>query len=605
MSDSDKTPPSARQDSRHRGPRGQERGARRGGGVFSSTISDIQRLREIASVLARHGFVGMLRRAGLENIPGLRLELPEEDPTQEEDGGSTARRIRLVLQDLGATFIKLGQVLSTRHDLLPQVYLEELEKLQDQVTPEPFSAIRVQIEEGLGAPLESLFSQVEPEPLAVASIGQVHAATTLDGQRVVIKVQRPGIASRVRSDLDLLYFLSRLLEATTEEGQVYNLGELVREFDRAIHQELDFLHEARNVRRFGQQYAQFPAVVVPAVLDSLSSRTVLTLEYLEGQRLNTVIPGSQRAQELVDILLELAYLQIFVNGLFHADPHPGNLLVLEDGRVGLLDLGLVGRLSKAQQDDLITLLIAVLYGDVDGMARALLRMGHARGRINLAAFKREIARLRDEYLTRHLGDIDIGAFTSDLMDAALRFQIRLNNEYALLVKAVVTVEGVLRRLHPGLDLVEAATPMAKQLLRERYSSQRLMQEAFQGANTLSGFLRDVPAQMDQILMDIESGTVAIHVEHEQLASLGGHLKQLGTRLFLGLVCCGLIIGGAVMLAQLDYRPRRIPVLLFVALGFFGGASLTALSALAWPWLRDKARRVRLARLLPTLRRWIR
>jgi ubiquinone biosynthesis protein len=265
----------------------------------------------------------------------------------------------------------------------------------------------------------------------------------------------------------------------------------------------------------------------------------------------------------------------------------------------------VGRLSKAQQDDLITLLIAVLYGDVDGMARALLRMGHARGRINLSAFKREIGRLRDEYLTRHLGDIDIGAFTSDLMDAALRFQIRLNNEYALLVKGVVTVEGVLRKLHPELDLVEAATPMAKQLLRERYSSQRLMQEAFQGANTLSGFLRDVPAQMDQILMDIESGTVAIHVEHKQLAALGVHLKELGTRLFLGLVCGGLIIGGAVMLAQLDYRPRRIPVLLFVALGFFGGATLTALLALAWPWVRDKARRVRLASLLPTLRRWMR
>jgi ubiquinone biosynthesis protein len=597
---------SARQRSRQRGNSAKARGAAPAPkrGVFTNTINDINRLREIIAVLGRHGFAGLLRRSGLAQAAGLELEVgaEEAEPLDTSDRPAMARRVRRVLQDLGATFIKLGQILSTRHDLLPRVYLEELEKLQDQVTPVPFAAIQAQIEEALGAPLEALFAQVTPEPLATASIGQVHRAVTLEGRAVVIKVQRPGIAAQVRGDLDLLYFVAKLLEATVEEAEFYRFTELVSEFDRTIQQELDFLHEARNVRRFRQAYQGQARVVVPEALEVLCARTVLTLEYLEGEKLSKVAPGTAAAEALVETLLELAYQQIFVEGMFHGDPHPGNVLVLGPGRVGLLDFGLVGRLSRAQQDDLVGLVLAIVYGDVDGIARALLRMGQAGGRVHLGALRREIAGLREEYLRGSLGEIDLGAFASDLMDLALRFRVRLTGEYALLVKATVTLEGVLRRLQPELDIVEAASPMARRLMQERYSGPRLMQEVFQGANTLGGFLREVPAQMDQILLDMESGAVAINVRHDQLQALGANLSQLGTRIFLGLVSGGLIVGGSVMLAQLDYRPREIPVLLFVAVGFFGGAAAVALAALAWPWLQARARRVRLTRVVSLWRR---
>lgn len=564
------------------------------GGVFAAAVQDIQRLREITAVLARHGFGRLVKRVGLEKIVGDRFApTPDTEPVDPADRRGTARQLRLVFEELGPTFIKLGQLLSTRPDLLPQVVIREFEKLQDRVPPMPFEQVRAQLEAGLGVELVSGFEHIEPNPLATASIGQVHEARLPDGRRVVVKVLRSGVAEQIRSDLDILYFLSRIIRATIEESDIYNIGEIVREFDRAISQEIDFLNEARNLQRFTTQCANQPRIVIPEVITALSNRRVLTLEFLDGERITHTEAGSEEAEHIVEALMNTAYEQVFVHGLFHADPHPGNLFVLEGPRLAMLDFGLVGQLSRSQQDDLVALVLTIVNGDIDGIARTVLRMGVPLTRVNLAEFKREIASMRERYFNKHLDEIDVSAFSMDLMDLALRHRIKINSEYSLLAKATVTLEGVLRRLDPTLDLATAAAPFARRLLTERYNSRRLLQTLFSGALSLSSFLQEVPAQLDQVLMDIESGTATINVRNEEIDRLGAQLSSLATRVFLGLICCGLLIGGSIMLAQLSARLPPSSLLALMSLAMFSLAGTIAFWALAWPLARTRLGRIRI------------
>ena len=588
-------------------PRSKKRRKKRsripGTGVIATAVQDINRLRQIVTVLTRHGFYEVIQRTGLDRVLGDRFSPPEDaEPIDPSDTRGTARRLRLALEDLGTTFIKLGQILSTRPDLLPQVYIQEFAKLQDRVPPMPFEVVQHQIEAGLGHPLEELFAEVDPEQLATASIGQVHRATTLEGEQVVVKVRRPDVAEQIRSDLDILYTIARLLEATIQEMSLYSVVEIVREFERAIVQEINFLVEADNVRQFRRNFAEDPHVTIPRVYPDLSSKTILTLEYLEGRRFRDLEPGEPETRRLVEVLLDATYTQIFEHGFFHADPHPGNIIILGPDRIGLIDFGLVGRLSRPQQDDLVTLVVTVIGGDTDGVARTLLRMGYPQGRVNLSELKREIARTRDKYINENLHNIDISAFSTEIMDAAIRYQIKINPEYSLLVKAIVTLDGILRDTDPEMDLETTAAPYARKLLLERYSSKRVLQNLLSGAMNLSGFLRDIPAQLDQVLMDLESGAVTIQVRNDQLDDLGPQLTALGTRLGLGLVSAGLIVGGSVMLAQLDYRPFDIPLLLFAAISALVLATLLSTTALLWPLLTPRLRRLRIGPLISMFRR---
>jgi len=443
---------------------------------------------------------------------------------------------------------------------------------------------------------------VETESIATASIGQVHGAITVEGREVVVKVQRDGVAAQIRSDLDLLYLLARLLEATIEEMELYSISDIVREFDRAIQQEIDFAHEARNVRIFRRNFEDDPHVVVPEVVGFLSCRTILTLERLHGSKLTDLDNNDPGARRLLELLMEATYRQIFDFGFVHADPHPGNVLVLGPETLGFIDFGLVCRLSRAQQDDVVTLFLSILSNDVDGIARTLLRMGVPKGRVSLTEFRREVTRVRDKYINLNLNEVDVAAFSQEAMDAAMRFQIKLNPEYSLLVKATVTVEGIMRRVDPEMDLLKTAQPYARRLILDRYSSRNILQNVFTGAMSLSGFLRDVPQQLDQVLMDLESGTVSVNIRNPQLDDLGGQLTHLGTRICLGLLGAGLTVGACIMFAQLDYRPWDVPVLLFIALFVLLLAIVVGAIGLLFPLLTPRTRRVRVGPLLQLLTR---
>src|SRR5690554_21215 len=568
-----------------------------------AAVKDIRRLREISGVLTRHGFSAVARRIGLGRLLG-EAEAPDEFEGDAEGSGGeelasedifgkdrrlAAERFRKVLEDLGPTFVKLGQVLSTRPDILPPEFIAELKYLQDRVPTLSFEQIRAQVESGLGGELEQFFGEFSEKPLAAASIGQAHLATLRDGQAVIVKVQRPGIREKIRSDLDLLYYLARLLEATIEEVELYTPTAIVREFERAILNELDFLQEAQNIEEFGRNFAEVDEIEVPEVFHDFTSAEVLTMEFIDAEKLSDLEGGSERAIAVLDTLLSALVKMVLYDGFFHGDPHPGNILVRPDNTVVFIDFGLVGRLSESQQDSIIDLVLTVLTGDIDGISRTLLAMGKPMGRVNLREFKADIRSIRDKYLAMNLGDIEVGELVQEIMGAAQTHRIRINTNYAVLSKAAMTIEGIMRELEPDLDIMKKGMPFAKQLAARRFSARKILQGVVNSSMGFSGLVQQIPQQMDQIMMDLESGNLTITIKNDSIDEIGTFLNTLNTRVFWGIIAAGLAVSAAQLLRGFDYQIFGTPltviggfVLAAIALGLFW-------RALSWHIIGGSAR----------------
>lgn len=555
-------------------------------GPVKTTIKDIRRLGDITGVLTKHGFHAVVRRLtpGSSDDAKLLTDGAEVDDTPliGEDKSDVAVRFRRVLEDLGPTFVKLGQVMSTRPDIMPVEFINELRQLQDNVPPLEFDEIREQVEGSLGCELEDVFVGFSREPIGAASIGQVHRARLKDdGTEVVIKVQRPGIDGKIRADLDILYSLGRILEATIEEVELYSPTGIVREFSSALLEELDFSREAANMTEFGNNFADVDFVAVPKVIDSLTTTEVLTMGFVSATKLADIPSDSQRASEILDHLLDAMVKMVLYDGLFHGDPHPGNIFVRDDNTLVFIDFGMVGRLSAAQQDDIIDLIIAVLSGDVDGIARTLLKMGRPVGRVSMREFKADVVRIRDSYLLSNLSDINVTEFVQEVMDAAQYHRIQINSSYAVLVKTASTIEGIMRTLEPDLDLIGRATPYVRQLAARRFSARKVAASVLKNSMAFSNFVTQFPEQMDQILMDLENGNLTLNVRNDTLDKFGQHLNTLGTRLFLGVISAGLAITAALILREKDIEVYGVSVMLVVGLlcAFF--ATVLFWWALGW------------------------
>ncbi|MBI5546359.1 MAG: AarF/ABC1/UbiB kinase family protein [Deltaproteobacteria bacterium] len=561
-------------------------------------FKDLNRLREIAVLAVRHGFGEMLDRTRLWEILGRREKGEARPETSRE---TTARRFRLLLSDLGPTFIKLGQVLSTRPDLLPAEYIQELSLLQDAVPPEPMDHVVREVEQSFGKPLAELYGSIEEKPLASASIAQVHRARTLTGEEVVVKVQRPGIAGRIRADLDLLYYAARLLEAVVEETGVYTPVGIIEEFDAAIHEELDFLNEARNIREFlrlnqGRDWLAFPQAV-----DGLCSKTVLTMEFLKGENIRAIDLAKHDRKKLAERILETAFRQLFEDGFFHGDPHPGNILVLEGDRLGVLDLGVVGRVSKQMQENLVMLVLAVALKDADTVARLIYRVATPDKRTNLNAFKQDIQGVLDAYMVKKpiLGEIEVKTIVPELLNLALRYHVKIPKEYALLSRALLLVEGMVRWLYPELNIGQAVVPYAKELMFGRYETSGLSTLGMKAFLRFQTFATDVPMQLSQVLLDLEGGKFKVNVGSEDLARIASNLKSLGMITFLGFLACGLTIGAFVSFSKLDFAFHGVPVLGGLAVllvGFLFGVVAT------WTAASGRVKKLSLARWLKRKKR---
>jgi len=566
-------------------------------GILGVAARDVGRLQKVAAIVVKHGFGEVLMR-----VP-FAAEVLRVSPTRinAEDQGTAPERFARLLGELGPTFIKLGQVLSMRSDLLPREYVVALTTLQDRAPVIPIEDVKRVIEEGLGRPVDEIFASFDDEPLATASIAQTHRATTQEGRQVVVKVQRPGIGQTMRGDLDLLYLAARGLEAGIDDLRLISVSSIIAEFEKALLRELNFSAELANLVRMGQLLRDTKGIIVPEPIAELSCRTVLVMQYFAGVSVRELEPKSERAKDVIVKLLDAMTKGILVDGFFHGDPHAGNILVGEDGTICLLDLGLVGTLSPEQREDIITLVLGTIVDDASTVVRVLLKMGTPTQRVNIGELKAEITRVRAQYvMVKSVAELDSQRFVEEFANAAHKYRVRLATEYSVLVKSVATIEGLVRLLHPDVDVLSIVKPYAERMFTDRYSPQAMLQQALGGATGMASLIRTVPTHLDQILHDLETGNVQVRPHTPKLDLLPDRVHQSASRLGVAIFSAAMTISAAVVVPDDWTRPMQwLKVALFVGFSTFALAGWTA----TWWWhFIGQGKRLRLAPLIQLFRR---
>ncbi len=533
--------------------------------LFGRRRRHVRRYREIAQILLKHGFGQFLDILELAPFVSLPRRLLRDESA---DTGGTPVRLRLVLEELGPTFVKFGQILSTRPDIVPPAYLHELVKLQDTVPPVQFDAIRACVEAELDAPLETLFSQFEPTPLASASLGQVHAARLPDGQDVVVKVQRPGISATVETDLEILYDLSRLVQERTALGEVYDLVEIADDFAATLRAEMDYRREGRNADRFRSNFAGESVLYVPAVYWEYTTRRVLTLERIEGIRIDAVeqleAAGIDRHQVAVNAA-HIVMREVFDHGFFHADPHPGNFVVMPDATIGAMDFGMVGHIDRALKDSLMRLFIVSVRRDVAGMADELLRMGVAEPRVDRRRLERDLRFLLEKYRDLPLREIRAQELVNDINPVVFRHHLHFPTDLWLLAKTLVMLEGVGLQLDPDFDMLGVAMPFAQRKAAELSSPVAVGGRLMEAASDLVDDLLHLPEQWRRIVQQIEQGQIRVVVAQEPREAELERVDRMVRRLAATLVLAAFILGTALLISQVAAGQRAV---LFATLGVF-------------------------------------
>ena len=508
------------------------------------TLRSIPRLKDIAFILGKHGFhqvAGALQAPVSSRIRRVFHRKPRQTIAQPE-------RLRMVLEELGPTFIKFGQLLSTRPDLLPPEYIEELGKLQDEVQPAPFEEIRAVIEEDFGTSVSLLFRSIDPVPLASASIAQVHRAVTLGGETVVVKVRKRGLEKVIEQDLHVLTLLSQYLSAW-RGLRLFDPEGVVRLFERSIQRELNFEYEKHNLEQIRRNVGDASNVRVPRVFPERSSGRVLTMEHIEGEKLSHVrgrldpAAGKARATSIALSILK----QVFEDGIYHADPHPGNIILMPDGRVGLIDFGNVGRLTPEMVDDLLRLLVAILGRSYRDIAKWILRRGRPREEIDLPALALELMDTLDAYYGLSLSEIRIGGLFSSLFGMVLRHGIAIPAPYALVGRTFVTLEGSLRLCSPHIELLPAIEPYMREVAKRRWSPERLARDVRQELSEVVTALRSYPTNLAEVLSRAAEGRLKVEARISDLNRIEKRIEQGSSRLQQSILVAGLLVSSAILL----------------------------------------------------------
>ncbi len=526
--------------------------------TLGSPLAEISRARYIAEVLVRNGLGFLVESLGLK-----RFLFPWRARSVEAGARasvlSVPQRVRLTLEQLGPTYIKLGQILSTRPDILPPAYIAELSKLLDAAPPAPTAEIVATIERELGKPLRQCYLDFSETAIASASIGQVHRARLHDGTAVVVKVQRPGVERLIEADLHLLLRQTHFLEARSATLRDYRLSEIVDEFCQALRDELDYTIEGRNAERLRAMITD-EGVEIPRVYWELTTRRVITLSDLQGIKLTELERLKECGYDLHSIaerIVQVYLKQVFVYGLFHADPHPANILVC-DGRIGLVDFGVVGYLTPRMREDLGDLLFALTRQDAEDMVHTVVRMGAVDRGADRDGLRREIQRLITRYYAASLESVRIADFLSDILGAAFKHRVRLPADLALLARTVVVLEGVARTLDPSFVLAGYLEPFVVQLLKERISLKHTLWEAASTLHDLEGMLRVLPRRIDLLSEQLERGEMTVGIDVRHLAQALRKLDAIGNRLSFSIVVAAIIVGSAMVLLGGERAVFRLP-----------------------------------------------
>ena len=510
-----------------------------GGPPPPTPAGNLRRFSQIGRVLLRHGFGFVF---------DVRRERREKKGIQEFLAPNFGVRLRQSLDDLGPTFVKFGQLLSTRSDILPEGVLFELQKLQDTVKPMPAGTAQTIIERELHAPVEELFARFDPEPLGSASIGQVHRAVLRGGEIVAVKVQRPEAPGRVESDLELMRDFADFLDRRFGQRILVDVRSLVAEFETVIRRELEYAAEAAHARRFAANFAGTP-VVIPKVYLELSTSRVLTLQYVEGTRFRDIRPllltPSER-RRVASMGADAIFKMAFEDGFFHGDPHPGNLLLTPEGDLALLDFGMVGYMSRGDIEALSRLFVAVIQRDAGAALRGLESLGVRYTPEVRPDLERDLREFLNKYSGLSVGEVTLGQALSELIALARRYRLRVPPVFPLLTKALVTAEGLARAIDPTINVYEVAAPYAQRLLLERYHPEVVLEDARELTLEYARYLEDYPEQLRQLLSEVADGELEVQLRHGGLDELVGEVDVLANRLVFAVVTGALLLGSCVL-----------------------------------------------------------
>jgi ubiquinone biosynthesis protein len=554
-------------------------------GIVSRTYQHVNRYRQILTVLVRYGFGDLVDRLKIGQYLEVGLQLVARHRREPTEKHTRAERVRMALEELGPTFIKFGQVASTRPDLVPAEFIAELEKLQDAVPPFPFEQLRQIVETELHKPLDAAFTQFDQTSLAAASIGQVHRGRLPDGEEVVVKVQRPNIRHTIEVDLEILLHLATLLERHVEEARLHRPTKIVEEFARVMEQELDYNAEAAHLERFANQFLNDDTVYVPKVYRDLSTSRVLTMEYVDGVNasdLRALAEHNLDRKRIATRGAELILKQVFVHGFFHADPHPGNVFVLPSDVICYLDFGMVGRLDRRTREDFADLIHGAAVRDPGKTTTALLRMTERDHDVELdvRALERDIAELIDLHVATELGRVDMGRLLQDMLQLVRRHRLRIPADLVTMLKAMVTVENLGVVLDPELDMVKAAAPYVRRLKMERFSPRRLLGDLYESGSDLLHLAREIPSGARELLRLTKRGGLRIGLEHRGFEKMLDTYEHTANRVSFAIVVAALVVGSSLIVVS-DIPPKwgEIPVIGLVGFLVAGVMGLLLLIAI--------------------------
>lgn len=533
-------------------------------GAINKTYRHLNRYQGILRVLFKYGFSDVLERLHIDQYLESGLQMINRKPREQIDKLSRPERLRMSLEELGPTFIKFGQVLSTRSDFIPPEYLFELAKLQDDVPPFSYEDVESIFLAEMGHKPEELFSEFKRAPVAAASIGQVHEGVLRDGDKVVVKVQRPEIEKIIAVDLEILAHIAALMEKYLEELQGHRPTSIVEEFARTISKEIDYSVEIGNIERFAKQFERNKTIYVPKVYRDLSCERILTMENIQGLKASDVDQLRKQGADLPLVAergTNLIMEQIFVHGFFHADPHPGNIFILPDNLICFLDFGMMGRLSRQNRDDFTDLVLYIVARNERKVMESVLKLTNHYEDINRDALSRDLSEMLDRYLYLPLKELEAGKILQDLLELVSRHQIFFKPNFYLMMKAITTVEGVGCILDPDLELLKLAQPFMKKVKSDRLRLNRIAEEAGLATSEYVDLLRDLPEELRSILSQLRQGRMKLEFEHRGLSDLRVALDQVSNRISFAIVLASLIIGSSlIILSGIPPKWHDIPII---------------------------------------------
>jgi ubiquinone biosynthesis protein len=543
---------------------------------FSRKFRAARRLREIVNVFIRHGFGNLVDQMHLGRYVSLtkRVKSYVHMPSLLK-GPKVSERLRLAFEELGPSFIKLAQVLSTRPDLIPSRYTQEFERLQDRVPPFPYEESRAIIEEEISESFESVFRQFERIPIAAASIAQVHRAVLMDGTKVIVKVQRPDIRENLESDMDILYYMSRLLETYVPDSRYLNPTGIVSEFEKTVMKELDFIVEGRNCQRLWQNFKGYDGVRIPKPFQKLMTGRVLVLERIDGVRIDDLDDIRKMGLEPGDVArraLDAYFKMVLVDGIFHGDPHPGNLIVMKDGSIGFMDFGITGQINEETKTLLSNVFLAIMQRDFDNLVDVLIMLGLVPESTDIDEYRRllksDLKDLIEPIYGMSMSEIDFARYLDETLDIIVKHKTMVPSDLLLLDKVIMMLEGIVLKLDPDIDIIEAMKPYLSHVTFEKMSPGKAVDEAFKGIKETGMFMKYFPRQIKKILWKVIRDEVVVKLSLKGLDTLIKDIDRSSNRLSVAMIISAVLISSAIMHAtEVGPTVYGMSLLGFMVFGF--------------------------------------